>query len=86
MSKENLSRMESELRNMRREIDELRNAMKDKAMENLYGMIQRTNSPFTTELLNHPLPPKFCLPQLESYGGSKDPLDHIESFKTLMLL
>ena len=44
------------------------------------------NSPFTNEVLNHPLPPKFCLPQLESYDGSKDPLDHIESFKTLMLL
>ena len=62
MSEENLTRMESELRNMRREIDELRNAMKDKAMENLDGMIQRTDSPFTTELLNHPLPSKFCLP------------------------
>ena len=49
-------------------------------------MIQRTDSPFTIEVLNHSLPPKFCLPQLESYDGSKDPLDHIESFKTLMLL
>lgn len=44
------------------------------------------DSPFTTEVLNRALPPKFCLPQLESYDGSKDLLDHIESFKTLMLL
>ena len=44
------------------------------------------DSPFTTEVLNSPLPPKFRLPQLESYDGSKDPLDHIESFKTLILL
>ena len=44
------------------------------------------DSPFTTEVLNRPLPPKFHLPQLESYDGSRDPLDHIESFKTLMLL
>ena len=50
------------------------------------GMIRRTNSLFTTEVLNCPLLPKFHLPQLESYDGSKDPLDHIESFKTLMLL
>ena len=44
------------------------------------------DSPFTTDVLNCPLPPKFRLPQLESYDGSKDPLDHIESFKTLILL
>ena len=36
---ENSSRMESELYNMMREMDELRNAVKDKAMENLDGMI-----------------------------------------------
>ena len=44
------------------------------------------DSPFSNEVLNRPLPPKFRLPQLESYDGSKDPLDHIELFKTLMLL
>ena len=67
-------------------MDKLKNAMKDKGGKNLDGMIRRTDSPFTTEVLNRPLPPKFRLPQLESYDGSKDPLDHIESFKTLMLL
>ena len=71
---------------MRREMDELKNIVKDKAVENLDGMIQRTNSPFTTEVLNCPLPPKFRLPQLESFDGLRDPLDHIKSFKTLMLL
>ena len=44
------------------------------------------DSPFTNEVLNRPFPPKFCLPQFESYDSSKDPLDHIESFKMLMLL
>ena len=44
------------------------------------------DSPFTTEVLNRPLPQKFRLPQLKSFDGSRDPLDHIESFKTLMLL
>ena len=78
--------MESKLRNMRKEMDELKSAMKDKGEENLDGMIRRTDSPFTTEVLNRSLAPKFCLPQLESYDGSKDPLDHIKLFKTLMLL
>ena len=78
--------MENELHNIRKEMDKLKNAMKDKGGKNLDGMIRRIDSPFTTEVLNRPLPPKFRLPQLESYDGSKDPLDHIESFKTLMLL
>ena len=78
--------MEIELCNMRKEVDELKSAMKDKGRENLDGMIRRTDSPFTIEVLNRPLPLKFRLPQLESYNGSKNPLDHIEYFKTLMLL
>jgi len=78
--------MENEVHNMRKEMDELKSVMKEKGGENLDGMIRRTDSPFTTEVLKHPLPPKFHLPQLESYDSSKDPLDHIESFKMLMLL
>ena len=78
--------VENELCNMRKEMDELKSAMKDKGGENLDGMIRRMDSPFITEVLNRTLPPKFRLPQLESYDGSKDPLDHIESFKTLMPL
>ena len=78
--------MENELHNMRKEMDELKSAMKDKGRENLDGMIWRMDSPFTTKVLNCPLLSKFFLPQLESYDDCKDPLDHIESFKTLILL
>jgi len=49
-------------------------------------MIRRTHSPFTAEVLNLPLPPKFFFPQLESFIGLKDPLDHIKLYKTLMHL
>lgn len=78
--------MESEPHNIGKEMVELRNEVKDKAVENLDGMIYRTDSPFTTEVLNHPLPPKFHLPQLESFDDSRDPLDNIESYKTLLFL
>ena len=65
-SGEDSIKMESELRNMMKEMDELKSAMKEKGGENLDGMIRRTNSLFTTEVLNRPLPPKCRLPQLES--------------------
>ena len=83
---EDSTRMENELHNMRKEMDKLKSAVKDKGGENLDGMIRRTDSSFITEVLNRPFPSKFRLPQLESYDSFKDPLDHIESFKTLMLL
>ena len=54
--------MENELCNVRKEMDELRSSMKDKGGENLNEMIRRTDSPFTTEVLNRPLPLKFRLP------------------------
>lgn len=85
-SGEDSTRMENELHNMRKEIDKLKSAVKDKGGENLDWMIRRTDSSFITEVLNRPFPLKFRLPQSELYDSFKDPLDHIESFKTLMLL
>ena len=74
------------LKNMRKEMDKLRNAMKEKTDKNLDGMVRRTDSLFTTKILECPLPPKFCLPQLKSFDVLKDPLDHITMFKTTLSL
>ena len=74
------------MKNMRKELEEVKNAMKGKTAVNLDGMIKRKNSPFTTNVLECSLPPKFCLPQLEVYDGTKDPLDHIGAFKTILNL
>ena len=52
----------------------------------LNDLVHRTDSPFTVFVTSFPLPPKFRMPQMENYDGSKDPLDHLESFKTLMHL
>ena len=41
---------------------ELKNAVKDRVVESLDKMIRRTDSPFTTKVLNRPFPPKFPLP------------------------
>ena len=44
------------------------------------------NSPFTAPVTSFPLPPKFRMTYVEAYDRSKDPLDHLKSFKTLMHL
>ena len=72
------------LREMRREMDELRSAIREKTYRNLDGMVRRTDSPFTIRVLECPMPSKFRLPQLESFNDLKDPLDHITTFKTTL--
>ena len=71
------------MKNMRKELDKVKNAMKGKIAINLDGMIKRTDSPFTISVLECPLPPKFCLLHLEVYDGTKDLLDHIRAFSTI---
>ena len=49
-------------------------------------LVHRTDSPFTAFINGHPLPSKFKLPSLDSYDGTRDPFDHIATFKTTMHL
>ena len=74
------------MKNKRKELDEVKNAMMGKTIINLDGMINMTNSPFTAGVFECPLPPKFRLPQLEVYDGTQDPLDPIRAFKTILCL
>ena len=71
------------LREMRKEMDELRNAIRGKTNRSLDRMVRTTNSPFTTAILECPVPSKFRLPQLEPFDRLKDPLD-LNTFKTTL--
>ena len=55
-------------------------------VNDLDELVYRTNLPFTALVTLFPLPPKFRMPQVETYDESKDPLDHLKSFRTLMHL
>ncbi|XP_065624581.1 uncharacterized protein LOC112008184 [Quercus suber] len=72
------------LREMRKEMDELRNAIKEKTERSVDWMVWAMDSPFTTVVLDCPVPSKFRLPQLESFDGLKDPQDHLNTFKTTL--
>ena len=74
------------MKRLRRELGEVKNAMKRKTEKNLDGIIKRIDSPFTASVLECPLPLNFHLPQLEFYDGTKDPLDHIGAFRTILNL
>ena len=72
------------LREMRKEMDELRNAIKGKMDQSLERIVRKTNSPFTVAIQECPVPSKFRLPQLEPFDWLKDPLDHLNTFKTTL--
>ena len=57
------------LKSMRKEMDELRNEMREKTNKNLDGMVRRIDSPFTIKVLKCPLSPKFHLPKLKSFDN-----------------
>ena len=71
-------------REMRKEMDELRNMIKEKTDRSLDRMVRKTDSPFTVVVLECPIPSKFRLPQLKPFDGLKDPLDHLNTFKTTL--
>ena len=71
---------------MKERMDFIMNALKGQVSSDLDDFVHRTDSSVTASVTLFPLPLKFQIPQVESYDGSKDPLDHLESFKTLMHL
>ena len=78
--------MVAEMQMMKEWMDFMMNALKGQVSSDLDNLFHWTDSPFTTTVTSFPLPPKFRMPQVESYDGLKDPLDHLKSFKTLMHL
>ena len=76
----------AEMHAMKEQMDVMMNALKGRVSSDLDDLVHQTDSPFTTSVNSFPLPLKFRMPQVENYDGNKDPLDHLESFKTLMHL
>ena len=78
--------MVTEMQMMKEQINFMTNALRGWVSSDLDELVHRTDSSFTTSFTSFPLPPTFLMPQVEAYDGSKDPPDHLESFKTLIHL
>ena len=71
---------------MKEQMDFMMNALRGRVSNDIDDLVHRTDSPFTASVTSFLLSSKFCIPQVETYDGFKDRLDHLESFKTLMNL
>ena len=64
----------------------MKEAVKGQAPVSMDALVQQTESPFTAEVLHFPLPAKFRIPQIETFDGTKDPIDHLNTYKNQMEL
>ena len=76
----------AEMQAMKEQMEVMMNALKGRVSSDLDDLVNRTDSLFTIPVNSCPLPQKFQMLQIESYDGVKDPLNHLETFKTLMHL
>ena len=76
--------LEKEMDQIRKIMDEMKVNMR--RANPVDDLVHRTDSPFMASINSHPLPPKFKMPSLDSYDGTRDPFDHIVIFKTTMHL
>ena len=64
----------------------MREVIRGRTPDTMDTLVQQTESPFIPEVLNYPLPAKFRMPQVETFDGVKDPVDHLNSYKNQMEL
>ena len=76
--------LKEEMDQMKKVMEEMKENMR--RANSIEDLVHRTDSPFTASINGHPLPSKFKLPSLDSYDGTRDPFDHIATFKTTMHL
>ena len=77
---------EQRFRNLQQELSRVKEVVKGRAPDTMDTLVQQTESPFTAEVLYFPLPMKFRMPQVETFDGIKDPVDHLNTYKNQMEL
>ena len=64
----------------------MKEAVKGQALVSMDALVQQTESPFTVGVLHFSLPIKFKMSQIEAFDGTKDPVDHLNTYKNQMEL
>ena len=77
---------EQRFRDIQQELSHMKKTMKGRAPVSMDALVQQTKSPFMAGVLHFPLPAKFRMPQIETFKGTKDPVDDLNTYKNQMKL
>ena len=77
---------EQRFKSLQQELSRVKAMVRGRTPDTMDTLAQQTESPFTTEVLHYPLPAKFRMPQVETFDGVKDPVDHLNTYKNQMEL
>ena len=77
---------EQRFKNLQQELGPVKEVVKGRAPDTMDTLVQQTQSPYTAEVLHFPLPAKFRMPQVEAFDGTRDPVDHLNTYKNQMEL
>ena len=72
---------EQRFKGIQQELNRTKEVVKGRALDSMDTLMQQTESPFTAEVLHFPLPAKSRMLQIEAFGGTKDPVDHLNIYK-----
>ena len=64
----------------------MKEAVKGRAPVSMDALVQQIESAFTAGVLHFPLPSKFRMPQIKTFDGTRDPIDHLNTYKNQMEL
>ena len=62
----------------------MKEAVKGQAPVSVDALVQQMESLFTVGVLHFPLPTKFRMSPIKVFGGTKDPVDHLNTYKIQM--
>ena len=77
---------EQRFKGIQQELNHIKEVVKGRALDSMDTMVQQTESLFIAEVLHFPLLAKFRMPQIEAFDGTKDPIDHLNTYKNQMEL
>ena len=64
----------------------MKEVVKSQAPVSMDALVQQTESLFIAGVLHFPLPVRFRMPQIETFNGTKDPINHLNTYKNQMEL
>ena len=77
---------EQRFKSLQQELSRVKAMVRGRTPDTMDTLVQQTESPFSAEVLHYPLPAKFRMPQVETFDGVKDPVDHLNTYKNQMEL